>query len=315
MRNWLMAVTLDSLGNLYHVEPFADSLKLSRPMDMFFDKNGSLWLIEYGTRWYSSNEDARLSRIDFIPGNRAPVAVLEADKTAAAAPASISFSLSKSMDYDGVTLSFTLDFGDKSAPVQVKSHNSRQLDPELRHSTAKSDSLKIEHRFERPGLYRVTLKACDESGACSSQSIQVRIGNEAPKLYWDLVGHNRSFYRPGDTLHYRLVVEDREDGSLANGGIALEAIKSSLEFLEKGANPNAPEIASAQPVAPDKYIIGKGLIEQSDCKNCHAVDRQINGPAYQAIAARYRDNKTFAVPTISYGKSFMAVPAIGDSPS
>ena len=40
MRNWLMAVTLDSLGNLYHVEPFADSLKLSRPMDMFFDKNG-----------------------------------------------------------------------------------------------------------------------------------------------------------------------------------------------------------------------------------------------------------------------------------
>jgi cytochrome c len=40
------------------------------------------------------------------------------------------------------------------------------------------------------------------------------------------------------------------------------------------------------------------LIDQSDCKNCHAIDRQINGPAYQAIAARYRSNRDFAVPSI-----------------
>jgi hypothetical protein len=89
MRNWLMAVTLDSAGNFYRLEPFADSVRMSRPMDMFFSKNGSLWLIEYGTRWYSANEDARPSRIDYVRGPRTPRAGLKANRTEAGAPAAI----------------------------------------------------------------------------------------------------------------------------------------------------------------------------------------------------------------------------------
>ena len=95
MRNWLMAVTLDSAGNFYRLEPFADSVRMSRPMDMFFSKNGTLWLIEYGTRWYSANEDARLSRIDYVRGNRKPRAGLKASRTEAGVPATIAF------DFDG----------------------------------------------------------------------------------------------------------------------------------------------------------------------------------------------------------------------
>jgi cytochrome c len=35
---------------------------------------------------------------------------------------------------------------------------------------------------------------------------------------------------------------------------------------------------------------GKTLIDRSDCKTCHAPDRLVNGPAYLAIAERYRGN-------------------------
>ncbi len=89
MRGWMMAVTLDSLGNFSRMEPFADSIKLSRPMDMFLDKNGSLWVLDYGTQWFSSNPDARISRIDYVRGNRPPHPRLEADKVAAAAPMTV----------------------------------------------------------------------------------------------------------------------------------------------------------------------------------------------------------------------------------
>jgi cytochrome c551/c552 len=48
----------------------------------------------------------------------------------------------------------------------------------------------------------------------------------------------------------------------------------------------------------EKYLAGKQLVENSDCRNCHAIDRQVNGPSYQEVARRYRGNRDFAVPSI-----------------
>jgi cytochrome c len=39
-----------------------------------------------------------------------------------------------------------------------------------------------------------------------------------------------------------------------------------------------------------EYAKGKILLDRSDCKTCHATDRQVNGPAFMAIADRYRNN-------------------------
>jgi cytochrome c len=301
MRHWLMAVTMDTLGHFNHLEPFADAAKLSRPMDMFFDKKGSLWVIEYGTRWYSSNEDARLSRIDYVQGNRPPIAVLEADIKAAAAPADIAFSYSKSRDYDGGALQVELDFGDGTRWKGPPFFDQNLREPILRNrrKTVQNDTVpSVRHVYQRPGTYTATLKLTDETGAFSTQKISLAIGNEAPQVRWDLAGRNRSFYRPGDTLHYRLVVEDREDGSLAAGDIAADAISTSIDFFEKGINPATMGKMAATAAAAEKFAAGKRLVEQSDCKNCHAVDRQVNGPAFQAIAERYRSNRGFAVPAI-----------------
>ncbi|GAB4487050.1 MAG: hypothetical protein OHK0019_01550 [Saprospiraceae bacterium] len=312
MRNWLMAVTLDSLGNFHRLEPIADSVKLNRPMDMLIDqKTGSLWVLEYGTRWYSSNEDARLSRIDFVRGNRPPIAVLDASKTAGAAPCEVVFSFSKSKDYDGGKLTYELYFGDGSKWYTVAGSRFTANKP----STAQHQPSAVTHIFQKTGIYEVTLKVTDEAGASAVSKIKIYVGNDPPFVRWDLGGRNRSFYQPGDTLHYRLVVNDLEDGNWENGGIAPDAITTSFEYLEKGVDPSKLNKQAVANAPPEKFAEGKRLVEESDCKSCHAVDRLVNGPSFQAIAERYRSNVAFAVPIIyrkiiyggsgNWGQSYM----------
>jgi len=68
MRNWVLLLEIDSLDQFAGLEPFAPSIRLSRPMDMLIDKNGLLWVLEYGNEWYAQNPDACLTRIDYIRG-------------------------------------------------------------------------------------------------------------------------------------------------------------------------------------------------------------------------------------------------------
>jgi len=297
MRNWMMAVTIDSLGNFSRMEPFGDSIRLSRPMDMFVDKNGSIWVLEYGTQWFASNADARVSRIDYVRGNRPPIPVLEADKIAGAAPLQVVFSLSKTKDYDNDRLSYELDFGDGSAIWKME--NFRRTAQAGFSKTLKKNPLdSIIHIFEKPGNYEVSLKVTDESGQMKKVKRKISVGNEPPLVRWDLGAKNRSFYNVGDVLNYKVVVEDREDGSLANGGIQPDFVAATIDYLETGFDITSIAQGHQSAKQQTEYAKGKTLIDRSDCKTCHAVDRQINGPAYQAIAERYRKNE-FAVRTLS----------------
>ncbi|MEK7256699.1 MAG: ThuA domain-containing protein, partial [Bacteroidota bacterium] len=53
MRGWIMAVTMDENGDYASMEPFMGSYKFSNPMDMEFSKDGDLYLLEYGSGWFS----------------------------------------------------------------------------------------------------------------------------------------------------------------------------------------------------------------------------------------------------------------------
>ena len=76
-----MAVTMEENGDLKSIEPFMPSTEFNNPADMWFAKDGSLYMLEYGTTWNERNEDARLIRIEYTAGNRKPVPKLAADKT------------------------------------------------------------------------------------------------------------------------------------------------------------------------------------------------------------------------------------------
>ena len=46
-----------------------------RPMDFEFGPDGALYLIEWGTGFGGNNDDSGVYRIDYIAGDRAPIAV------------------------------------------------------------------------------------------------------------------------------------------------------------------------------------------------------------------------------------------------
>ena len=310
MRGWMMAVTIDSSGNFSRMEPFAHLLKFSRPMDMIVDKNGTIWLLEYGTQWFATNPDARLTRIDYVRGNRPPVPEITVEKNAGAAPFAACFSLAGTRDYDGERLRYELDYGDGS-PVQVIQGRvptarggfdiqnavfSQKIS--LKRQKEEKALSHVWHTFEKPGTYEVTLKVSDNFGATRTAKIKVLAGNEPPQVKWDLNGKNRSFYQPGDMLSYHIRVNDQEDGSPESGGIPEKAIAATIDYLETGFD--ITSIAQGHQAAQKQaeYARGKMLMERSDCKACHAIDRQINGPSYQAVAERYR-NDEFAVRNLS----------------
>ncbi|MCB9332317.1 MAG: ThuA domain-containing protein [Lewinellaceae bacterium] len=293
MRGWMQAVTLDSLGNFSRMEPLARHIQLSRPMDMLVDKSGALWLLEYGKQWFSSNPDARLSRIDYVRGNRPPNPVLLADKTAGAAPLSVVFSTAGTEDPEHDRLFYEINFDDGS-PMQKIATNKKVLaatNPGFTSGRGTSLADSISHTFEKPGTYEVVLKVTDAQGASALARQTILVGNDPPLVFWDFNGKNRSFYEPGSTLHYQLQVLDREDGSLARGEIDAQTVTATIDYLETGFD--ITQIAQGHLAGRQQaeYARGKLLIDASDCSSCHAVDRQVNGPAYQAIARRYQKNE------------------------
>jgi cytochrome c len=298
MRGWMMAVTLDSLGNFSRMERFGDSISLSRPMDMLIDRNGSLWVLEYGVQWFAQNPDARLSRIDFVRGNRPPKPVLQADRLAGAAPCTVVFSAAGSCDYDGDRIDYKLDFGDGTPPYFLGHEKIRTLQAGLHRKTPRPALDSLAHTYAKPGRYEAVLTLTDTKGVSARTTIRVEVGNEPPTVFWDFGGYNRSFYQPGDTLRYRVAVEDREDGSLSAGAISPARVAVRCDYLETGFDITA--IAQGHQTAQKtaEFARGKTLIEGADCGSCHATDRQINGPAYRAIAARYK-NDDFAVRNLS----------------
>lgn len=306
MRHWLMAVELDSAGNYVGMEHLAADVRFVSPVDMLVDRNGVIWVLEYGTERYAANPDARLVRLDLVRDNRPPVPLLEADKTAGAAPLDVVFDFSNSYDPDGDALSFELDFGDESEKAivdgasnvnndsaSIKTKKSKVGGDDKPASSASNgtpaQSL-VSHTFYNTGTYEVTLKVTDAQGKWDTTKMLVHVGNEAPLVMWDFGGRNRSFYQPGEVLSYNIIVDDAEEGTLANTGIDPSMVSTTMDYVETGFDVGLLARGTQNVEGHAEWAKGKILIERSDCRTCHAMDRQVNGPAYIAIAERYRNN-------------------------
>ena len=87
-----MAVTMDKDGNYVSMERFMPSYKFSNPMDMEFADNGDLYMLEYGSGWFTANDDARLIRIEYNGGNRKPEISINADKMGGSIPLTVNLS-------------------------------------------------------------------------------------------------------------------------------------------------------------------------------------------------------------------------------
>lgn len=264
MRNWVFAVHMDKDQNMQSMEPFMPKTgDFRRPVDMEIGPDGSIYMLEYGSVYGIDNEDARLVKIDFNGGNRAPIARIEASDTLGLAPLSIAFRGDKSQDFDkGDQLRYEWRF-EGNAVVSTEANPT--------------------YTFRKNGIYKAILKVSDPAGHSSLDTITVKVGNTLPQVAITTTG-NSTFFPPSKTpLAYAVSVKDREDKVIDK-----KNVKVVLTYIPKVSS--EPQMGH-QPLTAS-FNLGKTLIAGSDCKACHQVAAKSVGPAFTEVAKKYRDDKT-----------------------
>jgi cytochrome c len=266
MRGWIIAVTMGANGDYASMERFMASHKFANPMDMEFAPSGDLYLLEYGTRWFQGNEDARLVRIEYNAGNRPPVVAAAVDKPAGSTPLRVALSSAGTTDADDDDLRYEWIISRRNGSV-------------VRRLTGANPTF----TFATPGTYTASLVATDAQGARDTAAVEIAAGNEPPRVDLDLQGSNRSFFFAGLPIRYAVRVDDREDGSLRSGRIPASRVVVSAQYLKDGLAERAAD-------APDPHEAGRRLVEAGTCLSCHQVDRQSAGPAFTAVAQKYNSD-------------------------
>lgn len=258
IRGWMKAVTLQPNGDFDRMEPFAPSVKTNSMIDLEVGPDGRLYMLEYGTGWFTQNPDAGLARLDFISGNRPPqISKLQVNKTSGQVPCTIKASLvAKDPDKDPVRYQWRLGNG------EVK----------------ETESPTLEYTYQQKGSYWLSVRAVDDKGGVSQgDSVQVYAGNEAPEVSITLEGGNQSFYLPGIPIAYKVDMNDKEDGTF----IDPDRLLVSADYVE-GAE------RDTTPAGHLQSISGRALMQSLDCKSCHKESDKSIGPAYVEVSRKYR---------------------------
>ncbi len=261
MRDWINVVSMKPNGDFISMERLLPNMKFEHPIDMQFAQDGSLYMLEYGPNWFAQNDEARLTHITFNAGNRSPIAEATLSQSVGASPLKVSFDASKSMDYDGDALKYEWEFA-KGLP--------------------KANTPKASFTYTKPGIYRPSLSITDAAGNKTTKRFEIRVGNEAPKVELSVKG-NKTFYFANQAIDYEVKVNDKEDGSLENKKIAEDEVMVSVNYLEGF---DKTMIAQGHQ-ANTSFATGKRLIELSDCKACHSIDKKSIGPNYTEVAKKY----------------------------
>jgi cytochrome c len=189
MRNWIKVVRLTKEDKLERIEDFMPASTFQKPISLKFGPDGALYVLEFGSLW-GGNADSKLVRVEYIKGNRPPVAEVKVDKLAGSLPLKVQFSAGGSHDYDeGDKLTYQWTFEGK----QIQ-----------------SDKKEAAYTFSRPGAYKVKLTVHDKEGKSDTASVLIKVGNSIPNVALN-VNNTGMFY--SDTIRYRVAVTDKEDGS------------------------------------------------------------------------------------------------------
>ena len=272
-RSWIMAVHMDKDSHIQRLERFVPDIKITRPIDLQFDKQGRLYAIEYGETW-GVNVEAALHRIEYIRGNRTPVAKAIVENNIGKEPLTIRMKSDGSFDKDDDKLTYrwklTLTTG------------------EVRQERVLSENSQAEATITEPGSYTVTLEVRDTNGASDVATYPVMVGNARPDVRF-LSPKDGDFFSPGEKVAYSLLIEDLEDGTSDFDN----ADARNLETIELSAPSRT--FVQASPISPGNgdeskpLPVGLDLMRKSDCFNCHAVDRALVGPMFSEVAKKYLD--------------------------
>lgn len=278
IRNWIMAVTMDSAGNLKTIEPFMPHTRFFNISDMETGPDGRLYIVEYGKGWFTKNPKSALSVITYNGGNRPPVVKLDVDKEAGSLPLKVHLSAQGSMDPDKDKLKYIWHI-DKGLKKQTNT-------PEFNYT------------FNKPGIHYVSLTVVDSHGGkTNGRRIRLVAGNNRPKIDIQLTG-NTTFYFPNKPVSYKITVNDKEDGNSNQPGFNLSKIFVNATYLMSAKDTiDYSDQAKITASIPQ----GEKLMESLDCKSCHNINGTSIGPSFYSVANRYKkDKKRKAVDFLSH---------------
>ncbi|MEV5820194.1 ThuA domain-containing protein [Micromonospora haikouensis] len=191
-RSYIKEVHFDSATAVTRTNPFLPGGRFNKPMDMEFGKDGSLYVLEWGTNFGGGNSDSGLYRIDYIQGGRSPIAKAVGTPTSGLAPLNVQFSSAGTADPDpGNTLSYQWTFGDGTS------------------STAANPS----HVYTTNGNYTAQLKVTDNTGKTGFANVQITVGNSAPVVTITTPA-NGGMLTFGDKVSYQISVTDPDGGTV-----------------------------------------------------------------------------------------------------
>ncbi|MGW2045984.1 carbohydrate-binding protein [Streptomyces sp. NPDC001858] len=199
-RRWIKRIASDANGGVQSINsiPWTGT----QVMDMAFGPDGALYVLDYGTAWFGGDEHSGLYRIENATDGHSPVAQVAADRTSGQAALKVRFSSAGTTDQDGDALTYSWDFGDGGT------------------STAANPT----HKYKKNGTYTATLTAQDASGRTGGASVQIVVGNTAPKVVLETPKDGQLFSF-GDAIPFKVKVTDPEDGR------AIDCAKVEVTFV------------------------------------------------------------------------------------
>ena len=290
MRDLILTAKVDEDGKLAGLERFIPGMAFSHPIDMAFGSNGDLYVLEYGTGWFLKNDDSRLVKIEFNAGNRKPNVQVAASQTSGAVPLKVNLSSAGTNDFDGDALTYQWKIVSRTGGSKTGGQ------PTV--LTGANPTF----TFTKPGEYKALLTVTDVHGSSDTREVPIMAGNQPPSVVLTITNGNQSFYFPGQPVAYRVNVVDKEDGSLAKGTIPPKQV--FVRVSHPGDGPTQPAVGDGTGPSGHKFseaaYLGTGrlLMEKSDCKACHMLDRKSVGPALVEVAKRYKNDPT-AVASLS----------------
>ncbi|MEV4345024.1 ThuA domain-containing protein [Actinoplanes sp. NPDC049596] len=197
---YAMQLTADG-KSLVDINQLLPGMGFIRPMDFEFGPDGALYLIEWGSGFGGSNDDSGVYRIDYVAGDRAPIAAASATPTSGPVPLTAKFSSAGSRDPDGGALTYAWAFGDGGT--------SNEANPT--------------HTYTEAGNYTAQLTVTNLRGRTAVANVPVTVGNTAPTVSIEFPPDG-GFFDWGDQVKYTIKVTDPEDGAIDCDRVRLQVL-------------------------------------------------------------------------------------------
>lgn len=268
-RGWIMAISMKENGDYDSMERVLPSYHPVQPIDIKFGLDGDLYILEYGSNWFRKSDNSRLIRIEYNGGNRKPIVQVSTDKKGGTVPFKANLSSEGTKDFDGDALKYSW----KITGVGVAPRTFATANPVV--------------SFDKSGVYTASLTVTDSKGASNSQSIKIVAGNEPPQVSVNLAG-NKTFFFADKPIAYAVNVNDKEDGSLADGKIKPSQVAVSIDYTSEGFDYAEVTQSQRSVDASTQFAVAQILMSKSDCKVCHQPNTKSVGPSFADVSNKYK---------------------------